>query len=97
MFLLKFIFLAFIIFIIIGVFAALSLLRYIRGIIKTFRGGKGFSDNRNSQNYYYGNRSSNYTDRSGNDTIIDHRSPNEINKKIFSKNEGEYVDFEEEK
>mgnify|MGYP002626337438 CR=1 FL=1 len=28
-------------------------------------------------------------------TIVDHRSPEETNKKIFSKNEGEYVEFEE--
>ena len=31
------------------------------------------------------------------ETIIDRRTPDEVNRKIFSKNEGEYVDFEEEK
>jgi hypothetical protein len=30
------------------------------------------------------------------DTIIDHRTPEEANQKIFHKNEGEYVEFEEE-
>lgn len=90
MFLLKFIFLAFIIFIIIGVVAALSLSHYIRNLIKTFRGGKGGSNRYDSRSRYYDKRRPD-------DTIIDHRSPNEINKKIFSKNEGEYVDFEEEK
>ena len=33
----------------------------------------------------------------GDEVIIDRRSPNEAKRKIFSKNEGEYVDFEEEK
>ena len=31
------------------------------------------------------------------EVIIDRRSPDEAKRKIFSKNEGEYVDFEEEK
>ena len=31
------------------------------------------------------------------EVIIDRRSPDEANRKIFSKSEGEYVDFEEEK
>ncbi|MGI6243611.1 MAG: DUF4834 family protein [Prevotella sp.] len=30
------------------------------------------------------------------DTIIDRRTPEEANQKIFHKNEGEYVEFEEE-
>ena len=29
-------------------------------------------------------------------TIIDHRDPSEVNKKIFAQDEGEYVDFKEE-
>lgn len=28
-------------------------------------------------------------------TIIDHRTPEKVNQKIFQKDEGEYVDFEE--
>lgn len=31
------------------------------------------------------------------EVIIDRRTPDEANRKIFSKNEGEYVDFEEKK
>lgn len=31
------------------------------------------------------------------EVIIDRRSPDEANRKIFSKGEGEYVDYEEEK
>lgn len=31
------------------------------------------------------------------EVIIDRRTPDEAGRKIFSKNEGEYVDFEEEK
>lgn len=29
-------------------------------------------------------------------TVVDHRDADEINKKIFKKDEGEYVEFEEE-
>ncbi len=35
--------------------------------------------------------------KSEDEVIIDRRSPDEAKRKIFSKNEGEYVDFEEEK
>ena len=31
------------------------------------------------------------------EVIIDRRRPDEVNRKIFSKNAGEYVEFEEEK
>lgn len=33
---------------------------------------------------------------SNDEVIIDSRTPDEANRKIFSKSEGEYVDFEEE-
>lgn len=38
-----------------------------------------------------------YGNDSQDEVIYDSRTPEEANKKIFSKNEGEYVDFEEEK
>lgn len=39
-----------------------------------------------------------YGDTAADDeVIIDSRTPDEANRKIFSKSEGEYVDFEEEK
>lgn len=34
--------------------------------------------------------------RSTTQTVVDHRDVDEINKKIFKKDEGEYVEFEEE-
>ncbi len=34
--------------------------------------------------------------RSTAQTVVDHRDADEINKKIFKKDEGEYVEFEEE-
>lgn len=34
--------------------------------------------------------------RSTTQTVVDHRDADEINKKIFKKDEGEYVEFEEE-
>lgn len=40
---------------------------------------------------------SNTTQSADDEVIIDRRSPDEAKRKIFSKNEGEYVDFEEEK
>jgi hypothetical protein len=36
------------------------------------------------------------TQTSSGDIIIDRRSPEEVNQKIFDENEGEYVDFVEE-
>lgn len=35
-------------------------------------------------------------DKNCDETIIDERSPEEVNRKIFPKDEGEYVDFKEE-
>lgn len=35
------------------------------------------------------------TTTEGGDTIIDNRNPEEVDKKIFAKDEGEYVDFKE--
>lgn len=85
----KFILIVFICVFIIAVFAAariLSTFRNFSGRFKNTRSNMGGST-RHRQTY------TNATDK---ETVIDRRSPDKANKKIFSKNEGEYVDFEEE-
>lgn len=85
-------FLQFILIALVGVFViavivALRLLRSFRSFSDIFKGRAG---NGNT-------RSRSYKDSTNDDVIIDRRSPEEMKKKIFSKNEGEYVDFEEER
>ncbi|MDO4160388.1 MAG: DUF4834 family protein [Prevotellaceae bacterium] len=56
---------------------------------------KQFKDlNKNRTNGYNGQQRRATSD---DDVIIDSRNPDDANRKIFSDNEGEYVDFEEEK
>ena len=74
------------IFIIVGV-VAYKIYRTFHSVKKQFKGFRG-QDNGNGQD----------RQTSGDDEIIiDRRTPDEMNRKIFSKNEGEYVDYEEEK
>ncbi len=79
------------IFVIVGV-VAYKIYRTFHSVKKQF---KGFGDQGNSngrrRQQQYGHTA---TD---DEIIIDRRTPDEMNRKIFSKNEGEYVDFEEEK
>lgn len=85
----------FVFFIFFGLFVAvciigLFLYRSVRDAAERLRGG-----NRRASN---GSRSrGSYRDASGDEVIIDRRTPDEVNRKIFSEGEGEYVDFEEEK
>jgi len=86
----KFIFIVlFCVFIIAGI-VAFSLLRSFRNLSDRFKGFRGTSNRQDA-----GSRR--HSAGSQEDTIIDRRSPEEMKKKIFSKNEGEYVDFEEDK
>lgn len=72
---------------------AYRIYRSFHNIKKKF--SSGFKTNAGSQdNTWQGGGSSSWND---DETIIDRRSPDEANRKIFSKNEGEYVDFEEVK
>ncbi len=83
------------------IFTAFGIFRSIYNFKKKFNdltdGGKG--NGKSSGNY--GNSSSygsyGRTSSSDGQVIIDSRNPNQANRKIFSDNEGEYVDFEEEK
>ncbi len=78
------------IFIVVGV-VAYKIYRTFHSVKKQFKGFRG-QDNGNGQDRQQ------YRQASGDDEIIiDRRTPDEMNRKIFSKNEGEYVDYEEEK
>ena len=68
---------------------AFRIVRSFRSMAKRF---SGFKDVTGSG----GHRSGSQKDYDG-EVVIDRRSPDEANRKIFSKNEGEYVDFEEDK
>ncbi len=94
------------------VFTAFGIFKSIYNFKKKFNdltsGGKG--NNYGKSDNSYGNSSNGYgnygrssgfgsysrTNSSDGQEIIDSRNPNEANRKIFSDNEGEYVDFEEE-
>lgn len=78
------------IFIVVGV-VAYKIYRTFHSVKKQFKGFRG-QDNGNGQDRQQ------YRQTSGDDEIIiDRRTPDEMNRKRFSKNEGEYVDYEEEK
>lgn len=78
------------IFIVVGV-VAYKIYRTFHSVKKQFKGFRG-QDNGNGQDRQQ------YRQTSDDDEIIiDRRTPDEMNRKIFSKNEGEYVDYEEEK
>lgn len=78
------------IFIVVGV-VAYKIYRTFHSVKKQFKGFRG-QDNGNGQDRQQ------YRQTSGDDEIIiDRRTPDKMNRKIFSKNEGEYVDYEEEK
>ncbi|MCD8291751.1 MAG: DUF4834 family protein [Prevotella sp.] len=90
------------------VFTVFGIFRSIYNFKKKFNdltsGGKsnGFGKSNgsygNSSSYGRGSGFGSYSKTSNSDgqEIIDSRNPNEANRKIFSDNEGEYVDFEEE-
>ena len=65
-------------------------------------GGQRTSANGGQRTSANGGSQGNYTESSADDSsfvneeLYDERSPREANRKIFPKNEGEYVDFEEE-
>lgn len=61
----------------------------------SYRGGTSGQQSSNTQKTHYNQQSANnYTDS---ETIIDTRSPRQTYNRIFDDNEGEYVDFVEEK
>lgn len=89
MFLIKFIFLLFIAFFIFILLTAFRFISTFRSNMNKFnRRSQGFSQQQqgHQQRRTYGQ----------NDQVFDTREPQDANKKIFKKNEGEYVDYVEE-
>ena len=66
------------------------LYRRIRKNVRDFAQQSGFAQGSGSEDSF-----SSTTTEDG-DTIIDTRRPQDVNKKIFAKDEGEYVDFKEQ-
>lgn len=86
----KFILIAALVVFVMVCLTAFSIFRSFHNISKRYkdawRGGNGASMN--------GGRRQNADE---DEVIIDKRTPNEANRKIFAEGEGEYVDFEEDK
>ena len=73
----------------------------VKRMTKQFRNGTNHTNRRQQQNSAAGStkrRSAEYDDGVVvEEELYDERSPRQDNRKIFAKDEGEYVDFEEEK
>ncbi len=86
------------------VFGGLRMFRNIMGGKSQGSSGSGWFGNGGSTNpfdswqytYRRGNRSA-QGQKSDKQTVHDHRSPDAAQRKIFGKNDGEYVDYEEVK
>lgn len=73
----------------------------VKHMTKQFRNGTNHTNRRQQQSSTAGStkrRSAEYDDGVVvEEELYDERSPRQANRKIFAKDEGEYVDFEEEK
>lgn len=73
----------------------------VKRMTKQFRNGTNRTNHHQQQNSAAGStkrRSAEYDDGVVvEEELYDERSPRQANRKIFAKDEGEYVDFEEEK
>ncbi|WP_278778551.1 DUF4834 family protein [Leyella stercorea] len=73
----------------------------VKRMTKQFRNGTNHTNRRQQQSSAAGStkrRSAEYNDGVVvEEELYDERSPRQANRKIFAKDEGEYVDFEEEK
>ena len=73
----------------------------VKRMTKQFRNGTNHTNRRQQQTSAAGStkrRSAQYDDGVVvEEELYDERSPRQANRKIFAKDEGEYVDFEEEK
>ena len=73
----------------------------VKRMTKQFRNGPNHTNRRQQQSSAAGStkrRSAEYDDGVVvEEELYDERSPRQANRKIFAKDEGEYVDFEEEK
>lgn len=72
----------------------------VKRMTKQFRNGTNHTNRRPQQSSAAGStkrRSAEYDDVVVEEELYDERSPRQANRKIFAKDEGEYVDFEEVK
>ncbi len=96
---LHFIFMVFLFAVIMVLVIAFTIYRRLHGMARKFQeqmGGFGSEQQESRERRSAsGQRRRDYS-QSCNETIIDERSPEEANRKIFPKDEGEYVDFKEE-
>lgn len=89
--LLNFIFLILLaVFIVVGI-VAYKIYRTVHSVKKQFNNFKNKDNDKTTERQQYSRTSTEE------EIIIDRRTPDEMNRKIFSKSEGEYVDYEEEK
>lgn len=85
---------------VIGILAAAAIIYYaltaLQRIMNRNRGndGTGSATGRNS---HYNENASRRTTTGNGETIIDNRPQQQADQKIFTQDEGEYVDYEEEK
>lgn len=91
-------FLLFVIIVILGtaIFHIWKIYRRIHNATEQFKKQMGGGFDQNDGNYESSRSNVKTTTTDSGDTIIDRRTPEEANKKIFAKDEGEYVDFKEE-
>jgi hypothetical protein len=92
---LEFIFFVFVIALVMTAVVVYRLYRRLRKNMRDFTNQAmgGFTASSQEDAAHESYSSSSTTDAG--DTIIDTRSPQDVNKKIFAKDEGEYVDFKE--
>lgn len=86
MFIFKFILLLFIALFLFILIFAFRILNYFRNGMNQFNKQNGNNEGRHGRNSSYGD----------DEKVIDTRNPEDANKKIFTKDEGEYVDYTEE-
>ena len=85
---------------VVGILAAAVIMYYafssLQNIMRRFRDNAGTNSATGRNNRYNENTSRRTTTDDG-ETIIDNRSQQQAGQKIFTQDEGEYVDYEEEK
>ncbi len=86
---LQFLFVLFVVVLAVGAYVIWRVYRALHQAARQFGGQRRATERRTDS-------SSRRTTTTSGDVIIDHRSPEKSQQKIFKKGEGEYVEFEEE-
>ena len=101
MIIIKFIAFLFLAFIVAGLLFLVLVGFGIKNMLRRFRQGNISDGGNNGQSSWQRgqgswNQGQNNQDYTDDEVIIDQRSPEQANRKIYSENDGEYVDFTEE-